>query len=362
MNVIAHWLQVARTYVWAILSCVLGVVLLKQVGIWPYLSSLYQSLIPIFIGFIFAFLLEHFITRLEKNMKRFFACTIVYGSGIVVMGAIIVMIGNPLYEQLQVFLSYVPDIIAYVEELFQDKVQPVVASVTPLNDFMSQGYTFAIDKIVGVSTTLNRIVFGYLAGYFISLDKDLFFHIFRRMRLKNEKQLIRFAKTCSNVMSKYLSGLSLDILFLFAAFLIAFFMLKFPSPLLYAMVLSILNLLPYIGPMIGLLIVLMVSLVTYTNPWVVILIIWVIQQVEANYVQHLIFKKTMDLRPILTLTMMFVGSAWFGILGMIMAPIFAAIAQIVFRSYIVSSKIETVGSWDEVWYNIYDIEIDDEDE
>ncbi len=356
-----HIVRQSRSYVFVLLSAVLFVLLLQLAGIWPYLVALYDALIPIMIGIVIAFLLEHGISKLQVHTNRFLAVTLVYGIGILAVVSIMILVGPLLYTQLQVFLSYLPQILQYLEQfLSQDAIRPVSAS-TSWQSIMSQGYAIALSTIVSVSTTVNRLVFGYLAGYFISLDQSLFFHLFKRAHLKNEKQLIRFGKTCSNVMGRYLLGMSLDMLFLLVTFFIAFLLLQFPSPLLYATILSLLNMLPYIGPTIGTLIVVMVSMVTYQNPWLIVLIIWLIQQMESNYVQPFIFKKTMDLRPILTLTMMFITSAWLGFFGMVLAPILAAIVQIAYRSYIVSSKIETVGSWEEVWYNIDEIEIDDEE-
>ena len=63
----------------------------------------------------------------------------------------------------------------------------------------------------------------------------------------------------------------------------------------------------------------------------------------------MIFNRTMNVRPILTFVFIFISEAFFGVVGVILSPIFAAIAQIAFRSYLHCKTSDKVGDWDDIW-------------
>ena len=65
----------------------------------------------------------------------------------------------------------------------------------------------------------------------------------------------------------------------------------------------------------------------------------------------MIFNKTMDVRPILTFVALFVAEALFGIPGVLLSPIFASIMQIAFRSYLHAKTKDTIGKWEDIWYD-----------
>ena len=63
----------------------------------------------------------------------------------------------------------------------------------------------------------------------------------------------------------------------------------------------------------------------------------------------------MDVRPILTFAALFVGEALFGIVGVILSPILASIMQIAFRSYVHARSRDTIGQWEDIWYDFDDV-------
>ena len=78
-------------------------------------------------------------------------------------------------------------------------------------------------------------------------------------------------------------------------------------------------------------------------------IVWTIQQIESNFIQPMIFNRTMHVRPILTFVFIFLSEALFGVVGVILSPIFAAIAQIAFRSWLHSKTSDKIGEWEDIW-------------
>jgi predicted PurR-regulated permease PerM len=63
--------------------------------------------------------------------------------------------------------------------------------------------------------------------------------------------------------------------------------------------------------------------------WVVVLLIY--QQAENNLLQPLIYRRTVDVSPLLVIVSILIGSTLLGVLGALVAIPVAAAAQIVIR-------------------------------
>ena len=68
---------------------------------------------------------------------------------------------------------------------------------------------------------------------------------------------------------------------------------------------------------------------TATIVWLVVLLVY--QQVENNVLQPLIYRKTVDVSPLLVIVSILIGSTLLGVLGALVAIPVAAAAQIVVR-------------------------------
>jgi len=156
--------------------------------------------------------------------------------------------------------------------------------------------------------------------------------------------------TMSNIVYQYLVGTFLDILFIVVTVGITLYIFAFPNALLYAVILALLNLFPYVGATFGLILIAIVGALSYpVFPFLAFAIVWTIQQIESNFIQPMIFNRTMHVRPILTFVFIFLSEALFGVVGVILSPIFAAIAQIAFRSWLHSKTSDKIGEWEDIW-------------
>ena len=100
------------------------------------------------------------------------------------------------------------------------------------------------------------------------------------------------------------------------------------------MLLAFLNLFPYIGATIGIVLIGIIALLEYSSfPWVLFIVIFILQQIEGNLVQPMIFHKTMHVRSLLTFVFLFIMEAIFGIFGALLSPIAAAMTQIAIRRW-----------------------------
>jgi predicted PurR-regulated permease PerM len=100
-----------------------------------------------------------------------------------------------------------------------------------------------------------------------------------------------------------------------------------------SVLMAFLALIPLVGATIGAVIVALVTLLhdfpADTIAWVVVAIVY--QQVENNVLQPLVYRRTVDLHPLVIISAILVGSSLLGVLGALVAIPIAAAVQIVLR-------------------------------
>lgn len=354
-QIITKSISLSKKLFYPIATTLLTVFLLKQLNMFDIIINLYHTLLPIFTGFLIAFLLQPIIDRVSYRFSRKLSVMIVYIGiliGILILAGVMIPL---LYQQLLDFSEILPTWLSKIEE-FLLKYHIVYGDLEAMKtQFIEEGYTIAVDSLKNIMDNLTKYGIGYITAFFISIDLDFWIFTVKKI-IPNVHQFTTFYKTMSNIIYQYLVGTFLDLAFIAITTGFILYFSGFPNAMFYAVILALMNLFPYIGPTIGLIIIAIVGILSYDNPpYLSFFIIWMVQQLESNLVQPLIFNKTMNVRPILTFASIFVCDALFGIPGVILSPIFAAIVQIMFRSYIHSKTSDKVGEWEDIWYDFDEV-------
>lgn len=349
------WARLARQALFPILSLFFFVLLLKQIGVYDRIVTLYEALIPILLGILIAFFFQPVIDRFQKRFSRKMSVTIVYGIVLIAVILLLVFIAPILYKQIADLSKMVPDWLNQIEALLLKFHIPLDRFTEMKETVMNEGIDVIWNSLVSGMGTMTRLAIGYMTGFFISLDLEFWIYTCHKV-VPNYHRFTNFYKTMSTIIYQYLIGTVIDLLFIAVTVGIVLYLADFPNALLYAVILALFNLWPYIGATIGLLIIGIVSALSFPSiPILPLFIVWLIQQLESNIVQPLIFNKTMDVRPILTFISLFVSEALLGIIGVILSPIFAAIAQIIFRSYLHAQTSDEIGEWEDIWYDFDEV-------
>lgn len=339
------------------LGCLLiTMILLRMLGWDSVLMAVLHALSPLVFSCLIVFLFEPFVEKLP--FPRGISCSLVYFGfvGLLVLG--IGMMVPLVMEQGSQLLNEAGRLRSQLAaaEFFN------WAGQLDWHGVFAAGYEAAMSATRSAVDRLSFFGVGFLGAYFIALDMEAFARILKK-RLPSYQHWLLFYKTSSRVVYHYLRGLALDLLFLMISVAVLLLIFKVPNAVFYALMLALLNLIPYLGATVGQIIILLAQyFATGQIPWMLGILLWLIQQIEANWVQPLIFKKVMNLRPIYTLIALLAGGCFFGMIGIILAPILAAIAQLAYRSYLFAKCTETVGTWESVWYNFDSFENDDEEE
>lgn len=350
-----YYSSIGKRLIFPLLSIFLLILLLKQIGLYERIVSLYRALAPLLIGIILAFLFQPIIDRLHQKLSLKLSVIIVYVGILLFIFLFGIVLIPILYEQIINLSDEFPQWLKKIEMLLEQYHFDFIKLNEIEKIFMKDGYGIILDSIMSWFDGFTRFALGYMCAFFISLDLDFWVHTGRKI-IPNFHQFSTFYKTMSNIIYQYLLGTSIDLLFIVLTVSPILYMAGFPNALFYGVLLALFNLWPYIGATVGLFIIFLISLFSFDQiPWLPLLIVWIIQQVEANIIQPFIFNKTMSVRPILSFAFLFIGEALFGIPGVILSPILAAIAQIVFRSYLHSKTSDQVGQWEDIWYDFDDL-------
>jgi len=133
--------------------------------------------------------------------------------------------------------------------------------------------------------------------------------------------------------------------------LVAYWIIGMPYALVLALVVALMEFIPVIGPLIGavpsLIIALSISPVTVL--WVLIASL-VIHQLESNVFGPRVMKRTLGMRPLVTLVAMTAFGTLFGVLGALVALPLTAIIQLLLERYLLNNtpQTETTGERDQI--------------
>jgi predicted PurR-regulated permease PerM len=188
---------------------------------------------------------------------------------------------------------------------------------------------------VGVFSALVQLVTVLTIVFFLLLDgKRISQRIFRLMG-PYELRTRRVAGDIYRAVSGYVAGNLLISLAAGVTTYLTLTILDVPFAVPLAVLMAFLDLIPLVGATLGGVVILIVTLFndfpTSTIVWAVVFILY--QQVENNVLQPVVYRKTVDVHPLLVIFSILVGSSLLGVLGALVAIPVAATIQIVIRDW-----------------------------
>lgn len=166
---------------------------------------------------------------------------------------------------------------------------------------------------------------------------------------KSEPKLRVALASINNLLSRYFIGLVLQILILFAMYLIILAIFGIENAIVIAFLCALLNLIPYIGPLFGGILLLFLTMSnnlgqdfqTEILPTTIYVMIGylVAQFIDNNVSVPFIFSKSVKSHPLEIFLVIIIGGILFGITGMIVAvPMYTAI-KVILKAFLSDNKI-----------------------
>lgn len=321
----------------------LAILLLKETGILKFILTLLKVLLPLFIGFIIAWLFNPVVKWFgTKHINRTFGTIIIYVILCIILYAIIATFIPLLSNQISEFAKILPDVLETVKGWasgFLDTLNNI--QNIDVESIKSEITEKANETIIGLSKALPNALFNFVSGLFsalgilgIGLIIGFFFlvsfdntsNLYEFIPKKYRKTFIELMDEVNGSLRKYVQGAIIDCTVVFILCSIGLWIVGLQAPMLFGLFCGLTNIIPYAGPYIGGAPAVIVGLTQ--DPIVGLLtlaVIVIVQFLEGNILQPFIMSKTTKLHPVTIMLGLLVFGHFFGILGMLLStPIIAA--------------------------------------
>lgn len=328
----------------------IGIKVLKELQIFPFILTILKLLLPLFIGLFIAWLLDPIVSKLkEKGIRRGFGTAICYiiflGIVFLIVNALIPLLSEQInefvsntipgvYDACRNWINNIFDKFNGIEnfdansmklELFA-KLESIATNLT--SSLPAILVTFVTNLFSGVGT----FAIGMIIGFYILLDFDKHVKLIYSLVPNHlQKDAYTLVKVVDEPLKRFVIGAIIDCSVVFIISFIGFAIIGLKAPLLFGLFCGITNVIPYAGPYIGGAPAVLVAFSQGTPTGIAVLIfIAVVQALEGNLFQPLIMSKTTKLSPITIILGLLVFGHFFGIIGMVLAtPIIGAVKGII---------------------------------
>lgn len=329
-----------------------GLVLL---GFW-LLFRFYQVILLLLAGIIVSLALEPAVKRLKaRGVAPGVAVGLLYGLMLVV-AILFVWFGAPLiasqsatigaqlsegYTSIVGSLKATPNLlIQRVVESLPDQLSLPAAqtvagaeeSATPWSDIFRYGGLAA--KVIFQIATI------FLIAFFWTIESDRIKRSAVTLLPLNKRDPTRelIAEIEQRVGSYVIGQLLLSVI-IGSLSLVAYLLIGLPYAPLLALFVGIMEIIPLIGPLIGAIpaLVLGFSISPLTALWTIIASL-IIHQLESNVFGPRVMKRTLGMRPLVTLLALTAFGTLFGVLGAIVALPLASVLQLFFDRFLVGAQ------------------------
>lgn len=357
------------------------------------LKGFLGAISPIFVGFIFAYLLSPIMTFFEQRVfgkifKPKKAAKTVDGeispfvknkparvAGIItavlifilIIAAVISAIFPQLYTTISLLVNNIPEYIktmtAWVQsafssfpELGEEVMNIINESGTALKNFLSNSILpqmgdylgFVTNGIMSFIGAVLNIFLGLVVAVYCLYSKELFSAqakklIYSFMKVEHANNFIGSVRKIHRSFGQFITGTLIDSFIVGCITFIVTTICGIPFALLVSVIMGITNIIPYFGPFIGA--VPSAFLILMEDPLkclIFIGIVLVIQNLNGNILSPRILGESMGLSGFWVVFAILAGQGLFGFWGMIIGiPIFAVVYSAVRN--LISNRLENKG-------------------
>ncbi|GAB3534207.1 AI-2E family transporter [Pontibacter brevis] len=299
-------------------------------------------MVPVAIGGLFAMLLAPACRKLEKWGIHPTLAAILCVLAVVILLILLIIV---LIDQLTALAYDLPRLDYKLTELLDEAHQYVKenfdVSREKQNEYIQRSLRSSLQYIGIYLQSLFLFASSLLVSFIIVMSYTLLFLLYRR-RLKTF--ISRLTKSYNSnaheivgkittVASSYISGVFLVVFILTVINTLGLMVIGIDHALLFGLLAGLLNIIPYLGSLAGSLIPVLFALLTKDSLWtplVVAIFFLVVQQIESYILTPNITGAKIKLNPMATLMVLLLGSAIWGIVGMVLFVPYLGIAKVIF--------------------------------
>jgi len=277
------------------------------------------------------------VQRLTKA-PRALAILLVYLLAIGLVVGIGLIVIPPLVTEIEQFVRHVP---RYIDEIRNDSLLErwdekygIVAKLEGEADKLPSLLSGAASELesvtIGAAESLAKTIAVLAIAFLLLLDAPRLFNlIYSRMPADRAAQARRLTTQAASAIGGYVAGaFAVAALAGLAAF-VAMEILGIPFSVPLAVVMAFFALIPLVGSAIGAVIIAVVALFEGPGTAIAFVVYFIVyQQIETHVLGPFVYKRTVQMRPIIVILSVFAGASVLGILGALLAIPAAATIQI----------------------------------
>lgn len=324
-----------------------GLILLKTVGIFSVLGSILNVLSPLFIGFVIAWLFAPLVDKLtSKGIKRILASLIVYVIFIIFLLIFFRIFIPIIYNELNELIKTLPSILGKITEFINEFFRKIETDALDINaiknkileslnsyttDISSNMPSMIVSFMSSLFSGLGTIFFGLIIGLYMLFDFDNVTNLLLKIvPLRHQVEVASLVEKIGLEVRRCVNGTLLVACMVFVCDTIGFSVVGLKSALLFGLFCGITDLIPYIGPYLGTAVATVVGLTQSPLTGIIVLIIaCVVQLIESYILQPVVMSKATNLHPVLIICGLLIFGHFFGIIGMILATPIMSILKVI---------------------------------
>lgn len=335
-------------YILLILALIMGgIYICREMMIFSILLSILEILLPLFTGFIIAWIFNPIVEKLTtKGISRVWGTLIVYAGLLTVFGIFFSLFVPVIFNQITEFVAYMPSVVNNIMEFvndFLDGLSTTGMDIETIRSSISESLTEFSSNITSSlpQNTINLVssffggaidvVFSLILGLYILID----FNRIKSTMIKfiPEKKQMEISKLLVDIgceARKTVNGILLIASMVFICDTVGFAIIGLEASLLLGLFCGITDLIPYIGPYIGGGVAVIVGFTQGPIIGIGVLIIALLVQAIENYVlQPVVMSKATNIHPIIIMVSLLIFGYFFGIVGMILSTPILSIGKVV---------------------------------
>lgn len=310
---------------------ILTIFLVRYLNLIKYICLILTIFIPVFIGFIYAWIFNPLINNLSHNCNRNFICIVLFLIFIFIFGLFFYFFIPTLYKELMEFIKLVPDLFGDVNDKIDNMgLKTYLDNIIDL--FVKKVPLYFISLISNIFKYVGVVLIGLILGLYMSMDYERIVKcIYDVVPKKLKCIVINLTQDVSSTVRKCVNGTFLVAFCVFFMNTLCFFFIGIDAPILIGVLCGLTDLIPYVGPYIGGIVAVLVGFTESKLLGILTLISCIVVQSIENYIlQPLIMSKSIKISPILIIIGLLVFGKLFGVFGMILATPFLAMLKVIF--------------------------------
>lgn len=321
--------------------------LIRLLVAYPFFNNIREAIINIVVPFLISFIIVYIFHPLLYYLERKLAIKTTISTTIII--TIIILFFIALVNFLIPYLGH--QIISIVNDIpnIEDKLSQFIQSNEFLNNpsisveienIKNQIYarldarfvSFMITNTIGLFLRLWVIMIIPIIIFMMTKDYGLFYDKIEQIVNKYKKS--EYMKLLYNINQKlgaYIRGQLIIMSYMFVGTYLLLLIIGMPNALLFSIIIAVTNIIPYLGPYIG---GIPLAIYGYFQSFDLLIgsliVILVMQQLDGNIGQPLVFGKQLNIHPLVVMAVMLIGSALAGVIGLIASvPIYIILSEVI---------------------------------